>query len=97
MAEHRPGIYRMVDEAGRVLYVGKAKRIKARVLSYFHARYPEDKGARILHAAANVTWDYVPSEFAAHLTELREIRKHRPPYNRRSRRTSGVVVQSNDR
>jgi excinuclease ABC subunit C len=93
LAEHRPGIYRMVDESGRVLYVGKAKRIKARVLSYFHAKYPDDKAARILHAAATVTWDYVPSEFAAHLAELREIRKHRPPYNlQMNRRRNAAFV-----
>ncbi len=83
----------MVDGAGRVLYVGKAKRVKARLLSYFNAKFPEDKGARILHAASNVAWDYVPSEFAAHLTELREIRKHRPPYNAQmNRRRNAAFV-----
>lgn len=81
LAEQRPGIYRMLDASGRVLYVGKAKLLRSRLLSYFHARYPEDKGARILHAASDVTWEYVSSEFAAHLAELREIRKCRPPYN----------------
>jgi excinuclease ABC subunit C len=80
LAEERPGIYRMMGESGQVLYVGKAKRLRTRVLSYFRAAYPE-KAARILHAASQITWDYVPSEFAAHLAELREIRKHRPPYN----------------
>ncbi|MGE0553177.1 MAG: nuclease [Gemmatimonadales bacterium] len=95
LAENRPGIYRMVDAAGRVLYVGKAKRVRNRVLSYFRARYPDDKAARILAAASNITWDYVPSEFAAHLAELREIRRHRPPFNlqmNRRRRAAFVVV-----
>ncbi|MFN0180781.1 MAG: nuclease [Gemmatimonadales bacterium] len=86
LAEHRPGIYRMVDAAGRVLYVGKAKRVKARVLSYFNAKFPDDKAARILNAAANINWDYVPSEFSAHLAELRDIRKFRPPYNHQMNR-----------
>lgn len=81
LAEHRPGIYRMIDHLGRVIYVGKAKRVKTRLLTYFNASFPRDKAARILRAAANITWDYVPSEFAAHLAELREIRRHRPPYN----------------
>lgn len=93
LAEHRPGIYRMVDPAGRVLYVGKAKRVKARLLSYFHAKFPEDKAARILRAAANITWDYVASEFAAHLTELKEIRRYRPPYNTQmNRRRNAAFV-----
>ena len=93
LAEHRPGVYRMIDSAGRVLYVGKAKRVKARLLSYFAASYPADKAARILHAAATITWDYVPSEFAACLTELKEIRKHRPPYNTQmNRRRNAAFV-----
>jgi excinuclease ABC subunit C len=96
LAENRPGIYRMVDAAGRVLYVGKAKRVRNRVLSYFRAK-PEDKAARILAAASNITWDYVPSEFAAHLAELRAIRTHRPAYNHqmnRRRRAAFITVSS---
>lgn len=81
LAEERPGTYRMVDASGRVLYVGKAKQLRTRLLSYFRARYPEDKGARILHAASDIAWDVTPSEFAAHLAELRQIRQYRPPYN----------------
>jgi len=95
VAEPRPGVYRMLDPFGRVLYVGKAKRVKQRLLSYFHARYPDDKAARILHAAADITWDYVPSEFAAHLAELRQIARHRPPFNHhmnRARRTLFIKV-----
>lgn len=91
MAEQRPGIYRMLDASGRVLYVGKARQLKARLLSYFHAKYPIDKGARILHAASDLTWEYVSSEFAAHLAELREIRKCRPPYNVQMNRTRSIV------
>src|SRR6186997_1240462 len=74
LAENRPAVYRMLDPTGRVLYVGKAKNLRTRVLSYFRAAYPEDKAARILHAARTIEWDYVPSEFAAYLTELRQIR-----------------------
>ncbi|MFI5235784.1 MAG: nuclease [Gemmatimonadales bacterium] len=81
LAEDRPAIYRMVDPAGRVLYVGKARRLRTRLLSYFRAQYPDDKGARILHAAHDILWNYVPSEFAAVLGEIREIRRHRPPFN----------------
>jgi excinuclease ABC subunit C len=81
LAENRPGTYRMLDAAGRVIYVGKAKRVRTRLLSYFRARFPDDKAARIVAAAHDLDWDYAPSEFAASLSELRQIRRFRPPFN----------------
>ncbi len=97
LAEPRPGVYRMLDTMGRVIYVGKARRLRQRVLSYFRASYPEDKAARILHAAADITWDYTPSEFAACLTELRQIARWRPTFNHqmnRARRTFFITVSN---
>ena len=91
LAENRPAIYRMLDPARTVVYVGKAKRLRARLLSYFRARYPEDKAARILQATADIEWDYVPSEFAALLEELRQIRRHRPVFNVRMNRTRSAA------
>jgi excinuclease ABC subunit C len=96
LAEPRPGVYRMLDGAGRVLYVGKAKRLRVRLLSYFRAPRDE-KAARILQAAADIAWEYAPSEFAAHLAELRDIRKWRPPYNvqmNRYRRVAFVAISA---
>jgi excinuclease ABC subunit C len=92
LAENRPGVYHMVDNTGRVLYVGKAKRLRTRLLTYFRAKYPEDKAARILYAAHDVRWEYVPSEFSAYLTELRQIRKFRPHFNWRLNRTRRSVL-----
>jgi excinuclease ABC subunit C len=87
LAENRPAVYRMVDATGRVLYIGKAKRLRTRLLTYFRAQYPDDKAARILYAANEIRWDYVPSEFAAYLGELRQIRKLRPYFNHKGNRT----------
>lgn len=92
LAENRPAVYRMFDATGRVLYVGKAKRLRTRLLTYFRARYPEDKAARILYAANEIIWDYVPSEFAAYLGELRQIRKFRPYFNHKANRTRRSVL-----
>lgn len=92
VAENRPAVYRFLDPAGRILYVGKAKRLRARLLSYFRAAFPADKAARILHAAGDVAWDYVPSEFAACLGELRQIRQYRPPFNVAMNRTRRAVL-----
>ena len=91
VAENRPAVYRFLDPAGRVLYVGKAKRLRARMMTYFRAEFPEDKAARILHAAGDITWDYVHSEFAACLGELRMIRQLRPPFNVTMNRTRRAV------
>jgi excinuclease ABC subunit C len=92
LAENRPAVYRMFDATGRVLYVGKAKRLRTRLLTYFRASYPDDKAARILYAASEITWDYVPSEFAAYLGELRQIRKFRPHFNHKANRTRRSVL-----
>jgi excinuclease ABC subunit C len=80
-AADRPGIYRMLSSTGEVVYVGKSKRIRSRLLSYFRCAYPEDKGARILREAETIDWEYTPSEFAALLRELRLIKTYRPRLN----------------
>src|SRR3954466_15161776 len=80
-AADRPGIYRMLSSDGEVVYVGKSKRVRTRLLSYFRCAYPEDKGARILREATSIDWEYTPSEFAALLTELRLIKRLRPRFN----------------
>jgi excinuclease ABC subunit C len=82
----------MFDATGRVLYVGKAKRLRTRLLTYFRASYPDDKAARILHAASEIRWDYVPSEFAAYLGELRQIRRFRPHFNYKGNLTRRSVL-----
>ena len=80
-AADRPGIYRMLSSTGEVVYVGKSKRVRSRLLSYFRCSYPEEKGARILREAETIDWEYTPSEFAALLKELRLIKTYRPRLN----------------
>lgn len=80
-AKDRPGTYRMLSSTGEVVYVGKSKRVRTRLLSYFRCAYPEEKGARILREAEAIDWEYTPSEFAALLQELRLIKKFRPRLN----------------
>jgi len=80
-AADRPGVYRMLSADGEIVYVGKSTRVRSRLLSYFRCAYPEDKGARILREAVQIEWDYVPSEFAALLLELRLIKRFRPRFN----------------
>jgi len=80
-AENKPAVYRFVAADGEVVYVGKSKQLRSRLLSYFRGAYPDEKGARILREAHDIEWDYVPSEFAALLGELRLIKRWRPRLN----------------
>src|SRR3982074_2318871 len=80
-AADRPGIYRMLSSEGEVLYVGKSKNVRSRLLSYFRCAHPQEKGARILRYAEKTAGEYTPSEFAALLQELRLIKRFRPRYN----------------
>lgn len=77
----KPGVYRMISPGGEVLYVGKSKRIRSRLLSYFRCAFPAEKGARMLRESISIDWEYTPSEFAALLQELRLIKKFRPRFN----------------
>lgn len=90
LTENRPGVYRMLDAARRVMYVGKAKRLRTRLLTYFRAADTDEKAGRILRAAADIEWEFQPSEFAACLAELRLIRRFRPPFNVHMNRTRRV-------
>lgn len=76
----RPGIYRMLAAGGEVVYVGKSKKVRSRLMSYFRAG-PSEKGHRILREAERIEWEYAPSEFAALLAELKHIKSHRPRFN----------------
>ncbi len=75
----------MVSATGEILYIGKSKQIRTRVLSYFRAKDGE-KAKRILREAMDLVWEYEPSEFASLLRELELIKRHRPRYNVRHKR-----------
>jgi excinuclease ABC subunit C len=76
-----PGVYGMVDGNGELIYVGKAKGLRARLLTYFQAVSRGKKGARIIGRTRSILWEVCPSEFAALLRELELIRRWRPRYN----------------
>ena len=80
-AENKPAVYRFIAADGEVVYVGKSKQLRSRLMSYFRGAYPDEKGARILREANTIEWEYVPSEFAALLGELRLIKRWRPRLN----------------
>lgn len=79
-ARNLPGTYQMLGEDGEIVYVGKSKQVRTRLLSYLRAREGE-KAHRILREARSLAWEYEPSEFAALLRELELIKRFRPRYN----------------
>jgi excinuclease ABC subunit C len=80
-APRRPGVYGMVDGAGELVYVGKAKCLRARLLSYFRTRSRDPKAGRILEHVRAIVWETCPDEFAALLRELELIRRWQPCHN----------------
>lgn len=79
-AENRPAVYRMLGPNDQIIYVGKSVSVRNRLLSYFRADRGE-KATQIISHTQRILWDYVPSEFASLLGELRLIRQHRPIFN----------------
>ena len=77
----RPGVYRMFDEAGDILYVGKAKNLKNRVSSYFRSSALDAKTLALVNRIQAVETTVTASETEALLLEQSLIKTLKPPYN----------------
>ena len=77
-----PGVYLWKDEAGQVLYVGKARRLRTRVRQYF-APDPDigPKNLMLRRKIADLETIVVPTDSQALLLENNLIKEHRPPFN----------------
>lgn len=82
LPEH-PGVYFLKDEKGEILYVGKAKRLNKRVISYFIPSTPQSsKNQRMLFFVTDFDVQLTDTELEALLLEQEMITKLHPPYNR---------------
>jgi excinuclease ABC subunit C len=77
----RPGVYRMLDDQGGILYVGKAKNLKKRVASYFRASGLDTKTMALVARIVNIEITITRTETEALLLEQSLIKKYRPAYN----------------
>lgn len=76
----KPGVYKMYDETGRIIYVGKAVNLKNRVTSYFRGSHT-GKTAALVSQIRNLEVIVTDSELNALLTECSLIKHHNPVYN----------------
>ena len=103
-APGRPGVYLFLDRNEQVLYVGRARDLRARLRSYFRSERQRPAVEAALGAAERIEWRVAGSELEAALEELRLIRELRPPANARvarperhvwlRKRGDGVVASS---
>jgi excinuclease ABC subunit C len=77
----RPGVYRMLDADGQILYVGKARNLKSRVSSYFQPSNVQPKVQALIAKTVNMEVTITNSETEALLLEYNLIKKHRPRFN----------------
>ncbi|MFA4814550.1 MAG: excinuclease ABC subunit UvrC [Candidatus Gracilibacteria bacterium] len=76
-----PGVYKMKDEEGRVLYVGKAKNLNNRVRSYFRKNAKAVRTEKLLEHVVDLEWIEVGSDLEALFLETNLIKEFRPKYN----------------
>ena len=78
----KPGIYQYFDEKGTIIYIGKAKNLKKRVLSYFNKdTFENGKLAVLVRKIADIRFMIVDTELDALLLENNLIKKYQPRYN----------------
>ncbi len=77
----RPGVYRMLNAVGTIIYVGKAKNLKKRVSSYFKKNHDEIKTSAMVAHIARVEVTVTDTESEAFILENTLIKRHKPKYN----------------
>lgn len=78
---NRPGAYRMLNAAGKVIYVGKARNLKKRVSSYFQRKHSDAKTAMMMQVVADVEVTVTNTETEALILEYNLIKEHKPRFN----------------
>ena len=93
-APSRPGVYLFRDRHDQVLYVGRARDLRARLRSYFRSERQRPSVEAAVLALDRIEWRVLGSELEAALEELRLIRELQPPANARGRRREhGVYLR----
>ena len=76
-----PGVYRMMGEGGEVLYVGKARSLKKRVVQYAQGRFHTQRIANMVHLTRSMEFVTTKTETEALLLEINLIKQLKPRFN----------------
>ena len=83
---HAPGVYRMIGAGDKLLYIGKARVLSARVRSYFAGMEGHPQHIRkMMQKVQDIQWTETGTELEALLLESRQIKEHDPPFNKAAR------------
>jgi GIY-YIG catalytic domain len=88
-----PGVYRMFDEAGLLLYVGQSSDLRDRLNSYRHVHPDRDskKTNKLVHLVRRIEWEVCDSAVSAVLMENELLRTLRPRFNRMGGALTGTT------
>ncbi|MCC9136105.1 exonuclease domain-containing protein [Pontibacter silvestris] len=82
-----PGVYYFHNEQGEVIYVGKSKNIRKRIIQHFNIDYKSRKSLDFKNQISDITYEQMGNELVALLFESAEIKRMKPHYNRQQRRS----------
>lgn len=77
----RPGVYQFKDAGGRIIYIGKAKSVRDRVLGHYRNAGTDPKEAKLTELTGDVDYILTDSEIDALVLEAQLVRRHQPRYN----------------
>ncbi|WBA42931.1 exonuclease domain-containing protein [Hymenobacter canadensis] len=96
---HTAGVYYFHDEKGEVIYVGKSINIYKRIQQHFAIDYKSRKSIEFKNSISDITWELTGSELVALLYESHEIKRLKPLYNRKLRRSvfpAGIFLRTDE-
>ncbi|HOI19272.1 MAG TPA: excinuclease ABC subunit UvrC [Candidatus Woesearchaeota archaeon] len=94
-----PGCYIFKDSGGKIIYIGKAKNLKKRVLSYFNKRIEDVKTQRLVSEISDIEFFVTKTELDALVLEASLIKRYKPKYNidLKDSKAYGYILISDER